>query len=167
MNVNVNNSLGSLRLNNVFGKSNLSGAKGKFADIMAANAEKVRNDKYSRESSSPESTDEDYRYLSAKWDPNRMSKDEYEKFLDFLQDKGILSEDERAYLGGERVVTENSGSCYSPDYEIPIEFSDGNILEYRRYRASLIYEPKTAQTDWEVKVDKKIVSILERMARRW
>lgn len=166
MNVSLNNSLDYLRMNSISGKRNLSGGNRKFSDIMTSNAEKVKSDKYLRGTSLPELTDEDYEYLSSKWNPNQMSKAEYEDFLGVLQEKGIISKDEKAYLEGERKVTQTSGSCYSPDYERPIEFGNENVLEYMRYEASLVYEPKTAETEWGVNLSKRVVSILEKMVKR-
>lgn len=97
MNVSLNNSLDYLRMNSISGKRNLSGGNRKFSDIMTSNAEKVKSDKYLRGTSLPELTDEDYEYLSSKWNPNQMSKAEYEDFLGVLQEKGIISKDDKAY----------------------------------------------------------------------
>ena len=109
--------------------------------------------------------DDDYDYLASKWDPTHMSRDEYKEFVSYLRDKGIISDEEKRYLDGERIATSGQ-SWVSFDYPTPVEYGDENVLEYMRYEASLVYEHRTTYTEWGKNLSKKIVSILEKMERR-
>ena len=94
-----------------------------------------------------------------------MSRDEYKEFVSYLRDKGIISDEEKRYLDGERIATSGQ-SWVSFDYPTPVEYGDENVLEYMRYEASLVYEHRTTYTEWGKNLSKKIVSILEEMERR-
>ncbi len=115
--------------------------------------------------------DGDYEYLSWKWNPTKMSQDDYDDFLDFLQDKGMISEEDKEYVGYGGIRRASIGvaeSWYSPDYPYyPWEgYEEGNRLADARYQASLIYEPPTPERQRQVELYRKIALILEAMARK-
>ena len=151
MKVSLNNSLCFQMNNRRIGKVNEPGVNGLFSNSIALEAEKVKDD--------------DYDYLASEWDPTHMSRDEYKEFVSYLRDKGIISDEEKRYLDGERIATSGQ-SWVSFDYPTPVEYGDENVLEYMRYEASLVYEHRTTYTEWGKNLSKKIVSILEEMERR-
>ena len=111
--------------------------------------------------------DKDYEYLSSNWNPQNMTQKEYDEFLDFLQSKGIISEEDKKYVcyGGERLDKGEPETWYSP-LEPVHDFADGNVLAFVRYQSSLIYDHKTTETKREVDLYKKITSIMEEMVKR-
>ena len=111
--------------------------------------------------------DKDYEYLSSNWNPQNMTQKEYDEFLDFLQSKGIISEEDKKYVcyGGERLDRGEPETWYSP-LEPVHDFADGNVLAFVRYQSSLIYDHKTTETKREVDLYKKITSIMEEMVKR-
>ena len=145
MKVSLNNSLCFQMNNRRIGKVNEPGVNGLFSNSIAL--------------------DDDYDYLASEWDPTHMSRDEYKEFVSYLRDKGIISDEEKRYLDGERIATSGQ-SWVSFDYPTPVEYGDENVLEYMRYEASLVYEHRTTYTEWGKNLSKKIVSILEEMERR-
>lgn len=112
--------------------------------------------------------EEDYKYLSFNWNPNKMSQNEYDRFLDYLQSKGILSEEDKKYVGygGERRASFKPETWYSPLYPPVHDFADGNVLAYVRYQSSIIYDSGTAERKHEVDLYKKITMIMEEMVKR-
>lgn len=167
MKVSLNNSLCFQMNNRRIGKVNEPGVNGLFSNSIALEAEKVKGDQYIGHSVSqpPNLEDDDYDYLASKWDPTHMSRDEYKEFVSYLRDKGIISDEEKRYLDGERIATSGQ-SWVSFDYPTPVEYGDENVLEYMRYEASLVCEHRTTYTEWGKNLSKKIVSILEKMERR-
>lgn len=111
--------------------------------------------------------DKDYEYLSSNWNPQNMTQKEYDEFLDFLQSKGIISEEDKKYVcyGGERLDKGEPETWYSP-LEPVHDFADGNVLAFVRYQSSLIYDHKTTETKREIDLYKKITSIMEEMVKR-
>ncbi|NBH70732.1 hypothetical protein D3Z51_01500 [Clostridiaceae bacterium] len=111
--------------------------------------------------------DKDYEYLSSNWNPQNMTQKEYDEFLDFLQSKGVISEEDKKYVcyGGERLNRSEPETWYSP-LEPVHDYADGNILAFVRYQSSLIYDHKTTETKREVDLYKKITSIMEEMVKR-
>ena len=111
--------------------------------------------------------DKDYEYLSSNWNPQNMTQKEYDEFLDFLQSKGIISEEDKKYVcyGGERLDKGEPETWYSP-LEPVHDFADGNVLAFVRYQSSLIYDHKTTDTKREIDLYKKITSIMEEMVKR-
>lgn len=173
MNVNVINPL-SARTNNSFKGNTLQvGREGNCSAAFSSAFEKVKMDRYTGDTSFAAAglllSDDDYNYLSSKWNPNKMTQGEYDEFLDYLQDKGIISEEDKKYLcyGGICYgrLDEDPISCYSP--ELPVHsYGDGNMFAYARYQSSLIYEPSTPKTRQQVDLYKKISAIMEGMVRR-
>lgn len=138
MNVNVINPL-SARTNNSFKGNTLQvGREGNCSVAFSAAFEKVKMDRYTGDASFAAAglllSDNDYNYLSSKWNPNKMTQDEYDEFLDYLQDKGIISEEDKecAGYGGHfiRHTTLKAGSCYSCySLERPFRaYADGDVL---------------------------------------
>ena len=41
------------------------------------------------------------------------AKDEYKEFVSYLRDKGIISDEEKRYLDGERIATSGQVGCHS------------------------------------------------------
>lgn len=166
MKVSLNNSLCFQMNNRRIGKVNEPGVNGLFSNSIALEAEKVKGDQYIGHSVSqpPKLEDDDYDDLASKWDPTHMSRDEYKEFVSYLRDKGIISDEEKRYLDGERIATSGQ-SWVSFDYPTPVEYGDENVLEYMRYEASLVYEHRTTYTEWGKNLSKKIVSILEEMEK--
>ena len=111
--------------------------------------------------------DKDYEYLSSNWNPQNMTQKEYDEFLDFLQNKGIISEEDKKYVcyGGERLNSHEPETWYSP-LEPVHDFADGNVLAFVRYQSSLIYDYKTTDIKQEIDPYKKITSIMEEMVKR-
>lgn len=111
--------------------------------------------------------DKDYEYLSSNWNPQNMTQKEYDEFLDFLQSKGIISEEDKKYVcyGGERLDKGEPETWYSP-LEPVHDFASGNVLAFVRYQSSLIYDHKTTETKREIDLYKKITSIMEEMVKR-
>ena len=109
--------------------------------------------------------DEDYEYLSSNWNPQNMSRKQYDEFLDFLQSKGIISEEDKDYARGIRHSTGEAGTWYSP-LEPVHDFLDGNVFAFVRYQSSLIYDHETTETKRGVELYKKITSIMEEMVKR-
>lgn len=112
--------------------------------------------------------DEDYEYLSSNWNPKDMSQKKYDEFLDFLQSKGILSEEDKRYVcyGGEVLLDSlEPRSWYSPNEPVH-DYADGNLLAFTRYQSSLIYEPSTPETKRQVDLYQMITSILEEIEKR-
>ena len=172
MNVNVISPL-SARSNNSFKGNTLQvGREGNCSAAFSAAFEKVKMDRYTGDTSFAAAglllSDNDYNYLSSKWNPNKMTQGEYDEFLDYLQDKGIISEEDKKYVcyGGHCCVTSlEPRAWYSP--EPPVRgYADGNILAYVRYKSSIIYEPSTPETKRQVDLYKKISAIMEGMVRR-
>ena len=101
-------------------------------------------------------------------EPNGKLEDkDYDEFLDFLQSKGIISEEDKKYVcyGGERLDRGEPETWYSP-LEPVHDFADGNVLAFVRYQSSLIYDHKTTETKREIDLYKKITSIMEEMVKR-
>ncbi len=171
MNVNLSNSLYTRTNNFVSRKGILSENGGTFFDTVTTALGKAKNDQYVRNVSSAitksKLEDEDYKYLSSNWNPQNMTQKEYDEFLDFLQSKGIISEEDKKYVcyGGERLDRGEPESWYSP-LEPVHDFADGNVLAFVRYQSSLIYDHKTTETKREVDLYKKITSIMEEMVKR-
>ncbi len=109
--------------------------------------------------------DEDYDYLSSNWNPPNMSRKDYDEFLDFLQSKGIISEEDKDYAKGIRQCTGEPETWYSP-LEPVHDFLDGNVLAFLRYESSLIYDHETTETKHGIALSKKITSIMEEMVKR-
>ncbi len=95
-----------------------------------------------------------------------MSQDEYDEFLDFLQEKGVLSEEDKKYLGHGGITSAKfeTSSWYSPLPPVN-DYADGNLLAYMRYQSSLIYEPETEETRRKVELHKKVTAIMEEMVK--
>lgn len=167
MNINLNNPLHIRSDNFSKGKGVSLETRGTFSDAITATWGKAKTDQYVSSVSSAVSKPKlDYQTLASKWNPTKMSQDEYDEFLDFLQDKGVLSEEDKKYLGHGGITSANfeTSSWYSPLPPVH-DYADGNLLAYMRYQSSLIYEPETEETRRKVALHKKVTAIMEEMVK--
>lgn len=173
MNVNLNSHL-YVSSNDFFkGNTSLSGQGETFLDAIADTLGKAKTDQPVSNTSSataePGLNDEDYEYLASNWNPNQMSQDEYDEVLDFLQSKGVISEDDKGYVGYKGISwirSDRTAFCYYiPD--TPVRYSAyGDFLAYIRCRSSRFYPCETADTKREINLYKKITFIMDEMVRR-
>lgn len=141
--------------------------KGTFSDAITAALGRTKTDQYvSSVSTTVVKPKLDYQTLASKWNPTKMSQDEYDEFLDFLQEKGVLSEEDKKYLGHGGITSAKfeTSSWYSPLPPVN-DYADGNLLAYMRYQSSLIYEPETEETRRKVELHKKVTAIMEEMVK--
>ncbi len=141
--------------------------KGTFSDAITATLGRTKTDQYvSSVSTTVVKPKLDYQTLASKWNPTKMSQDEYDEFLDFLQEKGVLSEEDKKYLGHGGITSAKfeTSSWYSPLPPVN-DYADGNLLAYMRYQSSLIYEPETEETRRKVELHKKVTAIMEEMVK--
>ncbi len=168
MNINLSNSLHIRSDSFSKGRGASLETRGTFSDAITATLGKAKTDQYISSVSSTETNLKlDYQTLASKWNPTKMSQDEYDEFLDFLESKGILSEEDKRYLGHGGIVTVTSlepSSWYSPLPPVH-DYADGNLLAYMRYQSSLIYEPETEETKRKVELHKKVTAIMEEMVK--
>lgn len=172
MNVNLSNPLYT-QANNSFNRKGNPPEKGRtFFDTITTTLVKAKSDQYVGNASStitkPRLEDEDYEYLSSNWNPKDMSQNDYDKFLDFLQNKGIISEEDKEYVcyGGEVRIDSLEPSSWYSSLEPVHDYADGNVLAFVRYQSSLLYDHKTTETKRQVDLYKKITSIMEEMVKR-
>lgn len=172
MNVSLNNPL-YVRPNN-FPKEKGTSLKGGggFSDAIAASLKATKTDRFVGVSSSaktgekPGLNDEDYEYLSSTWNPNEMYQDDFDQFLDYLQNKGIISEDDKQIVGYKGIMRVNLDSEYSPLEPAVYDFEDGNLLAYTHYQGSIIYESNAMEGKYKVNLFKTITGVLEEMLIR-
>jgi hypothetical protein len=167
MNINLNNSLYTRSDSFSKGRGVSLETRGTFLDAITAALGKAKTDQYiSSVSSTVTKPKLEYQTLASKWNPTKMSQDEYDEFLDFLQEKGILSEEDKKYLGHGGITSAKfeTSSWYSPLPPVN-DYADGNLLAYMRYQSSLIYEPETEETRRKVELHKKVTAIMEEMVK--
>ena len=146
-----------------------------FSSIMAAASGTAKTDQYIKSTVSAKSEnnvklkDEDYEYLSGKWNPTQMTQDDYDEFLDYLQDKGIISKEDKEWVGygGIRRDDIDNVSRYTP-YENPvIDYKDGNLLAFIRCQSTYVICDcngiETESGKYITNLYKKIADILEKM----
>lgn len=84
-------------------------------------------------------TDEEIKELSGKFNPEDMTQEQYDEFIDYLLDKGIISDKESSYgLGQNRVVLKDLGiKAYyrelkegSNDFIDSLSDADGNAMKF-------------------------------------
>ena len=84
-------------------------------------------------------TDEEIKELSGKFNPEDMTQEQYDEFIDYLLDKGIISDKEASYgLGQNRVVLKDLGiKAYyrelkegSNDFIDSLSEADGNAMKF-------------------------------------
>lgn len=84
-------------------------------------------------------TDEEIKELSGKFNPEDMTQEQYDEFIDYLLDKGIISDKEASYgLGQNRVVLKDLGiKAYyrelkegSNDFIDSLSDADGNAMKF-------------------------------------
>lgn len=110
--------------------------------------------------------DDDYQWLALKFNLQNMSLYDYDSFLDYLQNKGVISDDEKKRVGYHGTVVKQVddmvGSYYSED-PIVDHFIDGNVLAFTRSQGSLVYSNPSAFNEETKGLYCKITAILERM----
>lgn len=171
MNVNLMNSI--YMQPKSFGKEGTSLKKGTFSDSIISSFGLVKPDSYPGLNSSAtvktygKLDKEDYNYLSSKWNPENMTQDDYDEFLDYLEDEGIITEEDKEYVGYggmSRGIFEPSGSYY-PLEIIPVYgLTDGNLLAFTRFESSIIHS--SAEGKHVANLFKKITGVLEGMVMR-
>lgn len=84
-------------------------------------------------------TDEEIKELADKFNPEDMTQEQYDEFIDYLLDKGIISDKEASYgLGQNRVVLKDLGiKAYyrelkegSNDFIDSLSDADGNAMKF-------------------------------------
>lgn len=171
MNVNLNSSL-YVQPNNVSKEKGVAIKKeGSFSDVIAASFKGTKTDQYTGALSSaktggrPGLKDEDYKYLSRTWNPNKMYQDDFDQLLDYLQDKGIITEDDKEIVGYKGRMRVNLDSTYSPLEQVN-DFEDGNLLAYTRYQGSVIVDSNATEGKYKANLFKTITGVLEEMLIR-
>lgn len=171
MNVNLNSSL-YVRPNNVSKEKGIALKKeGSFSDVITASLKGTKTDQYTGALSSaktgerPGLKDEDYKYLSRTWNPNKMYQDDFDQLLDYLQDKGIITEGDKEIVGYKDRMRVNLDSTYSP-LEPVNDFEDGNLLAYTRYQGSVIVDSNATEGKYKANLFKTITGVLEEMLIR-
>lgn len=94
-----------------------------FLEVMRQKSEEnIAEIQKTREEGYPERVElskEDLKELAERFDPNHMSQEEYDEFIDFLLDKGYLRQEETLRIGYHGVVCFRSQSemsaCYITD----------------------------------------------------
>lgn len=154
-----------------------SGNGTSFSSAMTNGLKQMKMDKYVSGNAvlgeSKDSTNldkQDYQYLSNKWNPTEMTQENYDEFLDYLQDKGIISETDKEYLdyGGETRIWPDelaTVTYYPPDVTPVYGCGDGNWLSYVRFQGAIVYEPKSEHMERKVDLFKKITVIMEKIAQ--
>ena len=111
-------------------------------------------------------SDDDYTQLAINFNPKDMTLDEYNSFLDYLQSKGVLSDDEKKRVGYNGTVVKQVNSMVSACYsEEPIvdNFADGNVLAFTRSQGTLADSNPLAFNEETKRLYRKITAIFERM----
>lgn len=143
---------------------------GNFASALSA-ADKTKDsiNKSGLVGSSPKINglnDDDYKQLALKFNPKDMTLDDYNSFLDYLQNKGIISDDEKKRIGYNGTVVKQVNSMVGAYYsEEPIvdNFIDGNVMAFTRSQGSLIYSETLAFNEETKGLYRKITAIFEHM----
>ena len=111
-------------------------------------------------------SDDDYKQLALKFNPRNMTLEDYHSFLDTLQSKGVLSDDEKKRVGYNGTVVKQVDSMVGAYYsEQPVvdNFIDGNVLAFTRSQGSLVYSNPLAFNEETKGLYRKITAIFERM----
>lgn len=123
---------------------------GQFRESMKAQEKELKAsfDRYSaevrRQGTSVRLTDEQLKHLTAAYDPENMTREEYQAFVDDLCEYGVLNEEDKDYICYSILtpLTSWSGSCrvvpdvpYSP-YDHSFSSSKGNVLDWSKYLSS-------------------------------
>ena len=81
-------------------------------------------------------TDEEIKELSGKFNPEDMTQEQYDEFIDYLLDKGIISDKEASYgLGQNRVVVNGTGCTGyiregAGNFIDSLSDADGNAMKF-------------------------------------
>jgi len=111
-------------------------------------------------------SDGDYKQLASKFNPQNMALDDYNSFLDYLQNKGVISDDEKKRVGYNGTVVKQVNGMVGAYYsEEPIvdNFIDGNVLAFTRSQGSLVYSESIPFNEETKGLYRKITAIFERM----
>lgn len=111
-------------------------------------------------------SDDDYKELALKFNPKDMALSDYNSFLDYLQSKGVISDDEKKRVGYNGTVVKQVNGMVGAYYsEEPIvdNFIDGNVLAFTRSQGSLIYSESIPFNEETKGLYRKITAIFERM----
>lgn len=111
-------------------------------------------------------SDDDYKQLALKFNPQNMELDDYNSFLDYLQSKGVISDDEKKRVGYNGTIVKQVNGMVGAYYsEEPIvdNFINGNILAFTRSQGSLMYSKPLAFNEETKGLYRKITAIFERM----
>jgi hypothetical protein len=95
-----------------------------------------------------------------------MTLDDYNSFLDYLQSKDVISDDEKRRIGYNGTVVKQVDSMVGAYYsEEPVvdNFIDGNVLAFTRSQGSLVYSNPLAFNEETKGLYRKITAIFERM----
>ena len=108
----------------------------------------------------------DYKQLALKFNPRNMTLDDYNSFLDYLQSKDVISDDEKRRIGYNGTVVkqvDNMVGAYYSEEPIVDNFIDGNVLAFTRSQGSLVYSNPLAFNEETKGLYRKITAIFERM----
>lgn len=111
-------------------------------------------------------SDDDYKQLALKFNPRNMTLDDYNSFLDYLQSKDVISDDEKRRIGYNGTVVKQVDSMVGAYYsEEPVvdNFIDGNVLAFTRSQGSLVYSNPLSFNEETKGLYRKITAIFERM----
>ncbi len=89
-------------------------------------------------------------------------------YLDALVEQNVISEEDKMYVGYNRIGVRDVGlgitSRYSPDPEA-MNCREGDMLAYVKYQSQIIYEPPTECSERSKSLYRKIAAIMEQMER--
>lgn len=106
--------------------------------------------------------------LASRFHSTNMDQKEYDDFLDALVEQNVISEEDKMYVGYNRIGVRDVGlgitSRYSPDPEA-MNCREGDMLAYVKYQSQIIYEPPTESSERSKSLYRKIAAIMEQMER--
>ncbi|MEH2932612.1 hypothetical protein VSQ48_22505 [Candidatus Ventrimonas sp. KK005] len=111
-------------------------------------------------------SDDDYKQLALKFNPRNMTLDDYNSFLDYLQSKDVISDNEKRRIGYNGTVVKQVDSMVGAYYsEEPVvdNFIVGNVLAFTRSQGSLVYSNPLSFNEETKGLYRKITAIFERM----
>jgi hypothetical protein len=136
-----------------YGKEFMEEMRAKAAAEAAEAAEKAAN---TAPVPRKKLTTDDIAELASKYDPEHMSQEEYNAFLEDMVERGVLREDEIKRLGYHGVIVSSGVTLYCVDNSklpggVPLQISDrlgnanGNMLDWMMRQS--IMEPVRAETE--------------------
>ena len=106
--------------------------------------------------------------LASRFHSTNMDQKEYDDLRDALGEQNVISEEDKMYVGYNRIGVRDVGlgitSRSSPDPEA-MTCREGDMLAYVNYQSQIIYEPPTESSERSKSLYRKIAAIMEQMER--